>query len=189
VCGEVDFLPFKSNSYDVVAINALLHHLSDIGPLLRETDRILRKGGYVIVAHEPNRLFFSSIFLRFAASIYKVLGQGKSITDEMQTEINKRLKSKNLIDVDLSKEYILKMVEYNSPVEQAKYAVPKDKGLIPSEIIDSFFSGYKLIQIREYTTFFIRPIFHRLKWLGKSVEFLSVLLLRKGNLFSFICQK
>lgn len=189
ISGDADNLPFPANSFDVITLNAILHHLADFSPLLKEVDRILKKGGHVIVAHEHNKLFFSSLTLRFASSLYKLMGGGKSITDEMQTAINEKLKQKGVITRNLSKDDILKMVEFNSPVEQDSILVEKDKGFIPTEIVENYFPNYKLVEIREYSTFFIRPVFDRNKWLGILVKCISKLLLGRGNLFSLISQK
>lgn len=187
--GEVDFLPFSSYSIDVIIISALLHHLLDCSGLFLEIDRLLKKDGLIIMAHEPNKLYFSSPVRRLAGSIYKFLGGGKSITDQMQVEINKKLKEKGIINRDFSKEEILRMVEYQSPVEQAKIAVEKDKGFIPNEIINTYFHKYKVIELRQYSTYFIRPFFKKFSWLGLFVKNIASLLLSNGNLFSLILQK
>ena len=188
-CGESETLPFKSGTFDLVTINALLHHLSDYEPLLKEAARILKKGGHVIIAHEPNKLFFASPVARLAASFYKMLGLGKTLTEEMRVLVNKELRNKGLADHDLSKDEILRLVEFNSPVEQSSIAVNKDKGLIPQELIDTYFPGYQIVELREYSTFFVRPIFDRIKWLGYLVKTFGSTFIGAGNLFSIICRK
>ena len=99
------------------------------------------------------------------------------------------LKKQDLIDVDLSKDEILKMVEFNSPVEQSRISVDQEKGLVPEELIQTFFSNYKLVALNEYSTFFVRPLYLKFKWLGQLMRVMNKLLFGKGNLFSVICQK
>lgn len=187
--GEANLLPFCSNSLDLVTINSLLHHLQDCRSLFGEITRLLKKGGYIMIGHEPNKLYFASFFRRFAASTYKFLGGGKSITAQLQERINRGLKNRNLISQDLSKEEILKVVEYQSPVEQARCRVGKDKGFAPRELAREYFPEYKLIELREYSTFFVRPLFKKSPWLGSLVKHAGSFLFGKGNLFSLILQK
>jgi len=187
--GEANYLPISSDSIDLVTLNAILHHLEDYKPLLEEVDRILTKEGFVVIAHEPNKLFFSSLTMRLLASTYKLLGLGKTMTDEMHHLINYKLKTQDLIDADLSKDEILKMVEFNSPVEQSRISVDQEKGLIPEELVQTFFSNYKLVALNEYSTFFVRPLYLKFKWLGQLMRVMNKLLFGKGNLFSIICQK
>jgi ubiquinone/menaquinone biosynthesis C-methylase UbiE len=187
--GEASLLPFCSNSFDLITINSLLHHLQDCRSLFGELSRLLKKGGYIMVSHEPNKLYFASAFRRFAASAYKFLGGGKSITTQLQQRINQGLKSHNLTNQELSKEEILKVVEYQSPVEQATFRVRKDKGFVPRELAREYFPEYKLLELCEYSTFFVRPLFKKSPWLGNLVKHAGSFLFGRGNLFSLILQK
>ena len=189
VNGEADSLPFNSHSFDLITINSVLHHLADCSGLLIEANRLLKKGGYVVIGHEPNKSFFNSRITRLAASCYKLLGCGMFITDEMQAIINSELKKGGYIRKYLSKEEILRMVEYHSPVEQAKFSVRKDKGFIPRDLINGFFLKYKVVQLEEYSTYFVRPLFKNISWLGALVEKVGCLLFGKSNLFRFVLQK
>jgi ubiquinone/menaquinone biosynthesis C-methylase UbiE len=189
IVGEAHYLPIRSHTIDLITINALLHHLDDCAPLLKEVDRLLKSGGYIVLAHEPNKLFFSSPVIRLMASLYKLLGFGKTITNDMCILVNKELKKRRLVEEDLSKDEILKMVEFNSPVEQSSVTVDKDKGFVPKELLSRYFPEYKILALNEYSTFFIRPAFENVKWLGRFVQWLGKLLLGKGNLFNVICEK
>jgi len=50
--GDGEKLPYPDASFNGVTIQGVLHHLPDIGPLLREAHRILRKGGELYIS-EP----------------------------------------------------------------------------------------------------------------------------------------
>jgi ubiquinone/menaquinone biosynthesis C-methylase UbiE len=47
-------LPFPDNTFAAVTANALLHHMVDAGPFLREARRVLRPGGAILTDHDPN---------------------------------------------------------------------------------------------------------------------------------------
>ncbi|MDI7251117.1 class I SAM-dependent methyltransferase [Candidatus Solincola sp.] len=46
-------LPFREDSFDVVAATATLHHSPDLPALLAEVRRVLRPGGLLVAANEP----------------------------------------------------------------------------------------------------------------------------------------
>jgi len=48
--GEVDALPLRAGSMDVVIFSMVLHHVPDIGAALADARRVLRPGGRVVVA-------------------------------------------------------------------------------------------------------------------------------------------
>jgi ubiquinone/menaquinone biosynthesis C-methylase UbiE len=50
--GDAERLPCTDESFDAVAIQGVLHHLPDTGPLLREAIRVLRPGGELYIS-EP----------------------------------------------------------------------------------------------------------------------------------------
>ena len=51
-------LPAASASIDAILMNSVLHHVGDTDAFLCEIDRVLKPGGRVIIAHEPNRYFY-----------------------------------------------------------------------------------------------------------------------------------
>ena len=72
-------LPFADGSMDVIIVNSVLHHLPNRKKFYSETVRVLRPGGLLIVAHEPNKRFMQSKFLhgisKFAAASFAHLGK------------------------------------------------------------------------------------------------------------------
>jgi ubiquinone/menaquinone biosynthesis C-methylase UbiE len=56
-------LPFENNSFDVVMMNSVLHHIKETEHFLSEISRICRPGGKIIIAHEPNQRYMQNDFL------------------------------------------------------------------------------------------------------------------------------
>ncbi len=189
VCADAARAPFKSDSFDVITINALLHHLADCAPVCAEAGRLLRDGGYLVVAHEPNRVFFQSPLIRVAASIYKLLGLGKSIDSGMRKRINRALKERGAIGRELSGDEILRIVEYNSPVEQSRFGVSGRKGFIPEDLAREHFPRYNMTLLETYTTAFVRPVFENVEFLGRMARTAALFLHGKGNHFCMVLKK
>ncbi|MFH1905649.1 MAG: class I SAM-dependent methyltransferase [bacterium] len=187
--GDAEQLPFSKESVDIVSMNSVLHHLPNYQLLLKEIDRVLKKKGIFLMAHEPNKLFFKSPLVRIAASLYKLIGGRMKITEYMQSEINRQLKKEGLITVDLSQEEIISLVDYHSPIEQRNITISKNKGFIPQELLKSFFPKYKLLELKEYSTFFHRPFLERSSPLSFFLKMTRKLFLGKGNLFSWVVKK
>jgi SAM-dependent methyltransferase len=50
VLGPLESMPFEDGSFDAVLCNAVLEHVQDAGRSIAELARVVRKGGYVVVA-------------------------------------------------------------------------------------------------------------------------------------------
>lgn len=68
-CGDIGQLPFADNSMQLVYGNSFLHHLPDVKKYLAEANRVLRKGGKLIVFHEPS--LTASFWESFPLSLFK----------------------------------------------------------------------------------------------------------------------
>lgn len=190
ICGDGDFLPFQEGTFDIITANALFHHLPSCKGIVKEMDRVLKKGGIIAVSHEPNRLFFNSLIARVAASIYKLIGCGMGLNNELQIEVNRRLRASGVVDKDLTKEEILRLVEFQSPFEQGGIFIDRKKGFSPEAFIRDNFLDYKVLKLEEYTTFYHRPTLEGNPLLMRIIKGIgSLFFLKRGNLFSFIIKK
>ncbi|HVP81207.1 MAG TPA: class I SAM-dependent methyltransferase [Thermodesulfobacteriota bacterium] len=54
VVADMEFLPFKDNTFDMVYGFGILHHLGDIQKGISEAARVLKKGGYIGFGAENN---------------------------------------------------------------------------------------------------------------------------------------
>jgi ubiquinone/menaquinone biosynthesis C-methylase UbiE len=53
--GDIESLPYAGETFDLVVGHAVLHHVPDPHLALREINRVLRPGGYFLIAGEPTR--------------------------------------------------------------------------------------------------------------------------------------
>ncbi|OGO28945.1 MAG: hypothetical protein A2Z16_05070 [Chloroflexi bacterium RBG_16_54_18] len=53
LCGNMNELPFRSESFDVIFIAATLHHSSSIVTTLKQVEMLLKPGGYIVLINEP----------------------------------------------------------------------------------------------------------------------------------------
>jgi SAM-dependent methyltransferase len=182
-------LPFRSQSFDMLAVNSFLHHVFDYRAVLRGLDRVLKPGGYLLLAHEPNREFFRSPLVRWAASMWKLIGFGMSVPEELCGRINARLRETRLGLADIGAAEILRLVEYHSPVEQSPIAIDAKKGFSLPELLAGELRGYELIESTEYSTFYRRPQLAANRWFTGMAQGAARLLGGKGNLFSAVLRK
>lgn len=78
ITGEIPYrLPFQTNSMDVVTMNSVLHHIKETKQFLSEVDRVLKPGGMLFIAHEPNKHFHQHTFLRRNYRLLRPVGYPK----------------------------------------------------------------------------------------------------------------
>ena len=53
----------KSESINFITLNSVLHHIPNFSTFFKELNRILKLNGYIIIGHEPNKLFTKNKFL------------------------------------------------------------------------------------------------------------------------------
>ena len=124
-------------SVDVVTMNSVLHHLPDPGAALREVDRVLKPGGCFVVAHEPNRRFYASRWMRARARlagtvlaprqtagallrrmglmnlVHRVLRRGHH--EQVLADVNRRLCEVRAIARPLTQDELTAIVDVQSP--------------------------------------------------------------------------
>lgn len=89
ICGEVSYLPLKDNSVDVVVCFAVMHHIYDHRPLLKEIFRVLKKDGILYTDHDMDKTFNNRF--KIPLIVYRAIFDAckkykkakKEITDEM----------------------------------------------------------------------------------------------------------
>jgi ubiquinone/menaquinone biosynthesis C-methylase UbiE len=130
-------LPGPDGTCDVVTMNSVLHHLPEPGATLREVDRVLRPGGAFIVAHEPNRRFYASRWMRTRATllgtvlaprrtagallrragvmrlVHRVLRRRHH--ERVLAEVNRRLCAASVVATPLTQDELTAIVDVQSP--------------------------------------------------------------------------
>ncbi|MBI2668813.1 class I SAM-dependent methyltransferase [Candidatus Woesearchaeota archaeon] len=69
---ETYTLPFKDNAVDAITVNSMLHHVKNTHHFLSEINRVLRPGGTIIIAHEPNANFHTHLLLKNQARAWQL---------------------------------------------------------------------------------------------------------------------
>ena len=70
VRGDLSFIPFKNNSFDVVTSNMVVEHLRDPEFFFRDVYSILKPGG-IFIFHTPNVFGYTTILARLVPDIIK----------------------------------------------------------------------------------------------------------------------
>ncbi len=122
-------IPLKDGSVDLITANSVLHHLPDPEQFLKEARRVLKKGGMLLVNHEPN-LRFSRNGLLWNISIMasrvkrnarpikvlrRLVASLRGIGNPVYREINRILMEEGLIDEPLPDRVISAYIDYHSP--------------------------------------------------------------------------
>lgn len=147
---DAEALPFPDFSFDVVTMNSVLHHLPDTARFLAEAARVLRPGGVLIIAHEPNRAFFTNAFLRLISwflqkcagltARLKRLGERRlaggrlDAWTEIYRRINQRLREGGFTADDLLPQEIQSYVDFHSPT--AAGGADASKGFAIRELLE-----------------------------------------------------
>ena len=71
LCGEGEAIPLKDGSVDIVVCFAVLHHILDHGPLIKEIHRVLKKGGILYTDHDMDSAFSNRF--RWPLKLYRAL--------------------------------------------------------------------------------------------------------------------
>jgi SAM-dependent methyltransferase len=139
---EGDTIPLSEGSVDIITANSVLHHVFDLGAFAAECKRILKPGGILAIAHEPNKnsklpfagklvqlmatLLFrpKSVCFRlieklplFEEPVRRVLGKVSKAYRErnkMLSDIAQQLKKDNLVDFELRGTEVQQIVDFHS---------------------------------------------------------------------------
>ena len=124
--GDITFLPFSENVFDIVTANMVFEHLNNPLVQLKEIHRILKPGGKLIF-HTPNKYGYGVFFAQFLPSLIKdkiiYLLEGRTEEDVFPTYylINTSRKIKELasmsgFDVKVIKNICSAAIFINIPV-------------------------------------------------------------------------
>jgi len=131
-------IPRADLSVDAITINAVLHHIPELGSFFQEMDRLLKPGGFLVIAHEPNAVFYRHFFLRFnslvlsprllvgavlrrmhlyepfrrlAGRVFKGYGEENKIIKE----VNRRLVAESVVRESLPYERLYELLDVHVP--------------------------------------------------------------------------
>ena len=197
VC-DVEILPIRDNSIDIITINSTLHHIPNYLRTLKEIARILSREGILFIMHEPNKLFYHSLLpkINYVFQLYLNLKfklkrrQGKKKDwNKFFNDVNQRLLIEGLIEQPLSPRQIQMLVDIHSPT--ASGIPDKEKGFVPAHIASQL-KDLRLIEMKTYNylektdpgtdllSFLLNKVLARL-FPGKGYNFSMVLGKRRGQ--------
>ena len=154
-------LPERDEACDVVTMNSVLHHLPEPGAMLREIGRVLKPGGCFIVAHEPNRRFYTDRIMRARAriagaiispkqtvgalfrrlgvmpTVHRLLRRGHH--SQVLAEVNRRLIASDVISHPLTQDELTAIVDVQSPTAGGWHP---DRGIDIESLAKSYLPGF-----------------------------------------------
>ncbi|OGX57899.1 MAG: hypothetical protein A2447_01840 [Omnitrophica WOR_2 bacterium RIFOXYC2_FULL_38_12] len=89
VVSDVDKLPFKSNSFDVITCFAVLHHLYNFEDLVKEISRVLKPGGVFYSDHDMEALFYKRFWP--ILKLYRIFHDASKRYQESSDKISKEM--------------------------------------------------------------------------------------------------
>ena len=160
-------IPVDDESVDVVTVNSVLHHLHDLRPFADECRRILRDGGILVVAHEPNgdrqlpplgKVLFAvgTVLMRPSALVYWLVGRSAHLEralrgllsrfsgnwkrrNDMLRDIALRLCEEKLVHRELRGVEVQQLVDY-----QTQFGFSRER------LLGHVFQGFSLKEWRSY---------------------------------------
>jgi ubiquinone/menaquinone biosynthesis C-methylase UbiE len=185
VCGDAEVLPFADEHFDVITINAVLHHLPNYKHCLNQVKRVLKSKGILIISHEPNNKFFESPLVRFIASSYKLLGGNVvQVSDRIQNTVNQQLITSGHIKTALTKDEIIDLVEVRSIAEHKK--IDPKRGFNAQVLLEESLVGYSVLEENSESTFGYRSKIPFMKIAQSAMKYLTN---GNGTLFSMVLMK
>lgn len=159
VVSQEEKFPFPDAAFDAITLNSVLHHIPNTAVLFDEMRRVLKPGGVLMIAHEPNQLFFKNIFLRSVIWVLqKYAGLRVRIARvffsrqkqppaspyaDVYARVNEHLTSLGRIRENLSSEEIQKYVDVHSPT--AGVRVDAAKGFTIRGLSQRYLPGYAIL--------------------------------------------
>ncbi len=164
LAGDGRYLPLPDASADLLAMNAALHHMPDVGRVLSEVHRVLKPGGWFALGFEPNvhhfascmgRLSFAFDRLAWYASPRQNLRRARSAFAHKPTarskradhqvgvvqQVNAALRRDYCLSDDLSADAVLNLVDPHARGAESC------AGFNPTALLCEHFAGYRVIRL------------------------------------------
>lgn len=162
---------------DVVTMNSVLHHLPNVDEFCRQISTVLSKDSLLIVAHEPNKLFYNNWFLwnsylllsllmnervrassksenhRLPPIVQFLLGRKRTgpdrtlESDSIAHKVNMRLVEEGLIKEPMTVAEISATVDFNDPNAGGFH---KDRGFDISQLLRCMLPDFDLVHFETY---------------------------------------
>ena len=160
-------IPAPSGAVDIISVNSVLHHVFDLNSFATECERVLKPGGLLIAAHEPNAdksLPFSGRLLRCLATVvfrprtilfriteWSPLSERllRWVTSRvspkyrkrnaMLAEVTRQIRQQGLFDFDLRGTEIQQIVDFHS-----------QEGFARDDLLGRVFGRFTLVECRTY---------------------------------------
>ncbi|HEX2971021.1 MAG TPA: class I SAM-dependent methyltransferase [Tepidisphaeraceae bacterium] len=167
-------LPLGDGTCEAVTMNSVLHHVPDFASFFSEIDRVLQVGGWLAIAHEPNRRFYQHPFLwancRVSGMLFNprqtvgallrrvglidaaraVLRRfNREVSTHRRTvdEVNRRLLSEGRIEQPLTVDELTEIVDYHSPTAGGTH---REKGIDVEETRQRYLPGFEIEILETY---------------------------------------
>lgn len=160
-------------TFDYVLMNSVLHHVPDIAGFLNEVDRVTKRDGYFVVAHEPNRAFYTSRMLMCNYRVARcVVAPGQAVgaalralglmeparkvraavsrngreANAILSEVNETLMSEGAIEKPLTSSEMTAIVDIHSPTAGGFH---RERGIDVPAIVRSM-DNFELVELDTY---------------------------------------
>jgi ubiquinone/menaquinone biosynthesis C-methylase UbiE len=192
VGADCEFLPFRSGTFDLVTANSVLHHLPNVRSFLSESHRVLKRGGHLVIAHEPNRLHYRNPLLSVASKIVvrarRVWGRKAPQGDvgrrkeRFRRKLEARFREEGF---DVSYDEISRFVDLHSPT--AGRSLDPSRGFVPRQLVAD--KAWDRIQTRTYAHLGKGALGDPGLFIGLFDRCFSWMFPRQGALFFMMVQK
>ena len=164
---EAGEIPADTHSVDVITVNSVLHHIFDLDIFCLECKRVLKKGGLLLAAHEPNtkqglpfqgkvmfllattmlrpKAFFIRVAERvpilesFLRPVLSAISKGYRSRNEILSHIARQLKQEGFVDFILRGTEIQQIVDFHS-----------QRGFDRQELLAKVFQKFELVEFETY---------------------------------------
>jgi len=160
-------IPADAHSVDAITVNSVLHHIHDLNTFCGECKRVLKRGGLLLAAHEPNRkhslpfpgkvmfllgttLLRPKAFFIWVAErvpimeslmrpVLSAISKGYRNRNEILSNIARQLKQEGLVDFKLRGTEIQQIVDFHS-----------QRGFDKQELLAKVFKGFEPVEFETY---------------------------------------